>query len=102
MTLQANILVIEDRPFESGSLALVVQQEGYCVTAVGNGLAALTQLESQKYDVVISGLKMPHMTGIGLIREIKSGNMDSEVILVIAYGDLKGAVSAIKAEAMIS
>lgn len=99
MTLQGNILIIDDEPIERGSMALMLQQEGYYVTAVADGLSALAQLESSKYDVIITDLKMPQMTGIGLIREIKARDIDSAVILVTSYGNLKDAINAIKAGA---
>lgn len=99
MTLQPTILLVEDEAFQRNSLSLMLQGEGYCVTAVEDGLAALTQLESREFDIVLSDIRMPNMTGMELLREIKARGIKGAVILITAYGELRDAVDALKAGA---
>jgi two-component system response regulator AtoC len=96
MDSQPAILLVDDEPLERGSLALMLEQEGYSVIAVENGIAALTQLEKKQFDIVLADMKMPRMTGMELLREIKEQEIESEVILITAYGEIKDAVEATK------
>ena len=99
MALQPTILLADDEPLERGSLSLLLQQEGYLVTTVEDGLAALSLLEQKRFDIVLTDIRMPNMTGMELLKQIKKRNIDSEVILITAYGEIKDAVEATKAGA---
>jgi DNA-binding NtrC family response regulator len=99
MILQPTILLVEDEVFQRNSLSLMLQREGYRVTAVEDGLAALTQLESREFDIVLSDLRMPNLTGMDLLKEIKARGIKAEVILITAYGELRDAINALKAGA---
>ena len=96
MALQPSILLADDEPLERGSLSLMLQQEGYDVTTVEDGLAALTQLEDKQFDIVLTDIRMPRMTGMELLRQIKERNIESEVILITAYCETEDAVEATK------
>jgi two-component system response regulator AtoC len=99
MALQPTILLADDEPLERGSLSLMLQQEGYLVTAVEDGMAALDQLEKKQFDIVLADIRMPRMTGMELLKRIKKKDIESEVILITAYGEIKDAVEATKAGA---
>lgn len=96
MESQPTILIVDDEPLQRGSLSLMLQQEGYLVTAVEDGLAALAQLEEKEFDIVLTDIRMPRMTGMELLKEIKRSNIESEVILITAYGEIYHAVEAMK------
>ena len=99
MSSQPTILLVEDEVFQRNSLSLMLQKEGYCVTAVEDGLAALTQLASREFDIVLSDLRMPNLAGMDLLKEIKARGIKAKVILITAYGEAKDAVRALKAGA---
>lgn len=99
MTSRLNILLVDDELIERGSLSLLLEQEGYNVTAVENALTALAKLEEEQFDIVLTDILMSGMTGMDLLREIKKRNMGLEVILITAYGNIPNAVKAIKAGA---
>ncbi len=99
MTPKRTILLVDDEPLERGSLSLMLEQEGYLVTTAENGLSAMEQLGKKRFDIVLSDLIMPGMTGMELLNQIKQGNVESEVILITAYGQIKDAVEAIQAGA---
>jgi DNA-binding NtrC family response regulator len=96
MVLQPTILLVDDEPLERGSLSMMLEQEGYFVTAVEDGLAALAELEKNHFDIVLTDIRMPHMTGMELLKQIKEKRIESEVILITAYGEIKDAVEATK------
>ncbi len=96
MTSQTTILLADDEPLERGSLSLLLENEGYCVTAVDDGDVALNMLEQQQFDIILADIRMPRMTGMELLKEIKKRSIDAEVILITAYGEIKDAVEATK------
>lgn len=96
MTSQTTILLADDEPLERGSLSLLLENEGYCVTAVDDGDVALNMLEQQQFDIILADIRMPRMTGMELLKEIKKRSIDVEVILITAYGEIKDAVEATK------
>ncbi len=99
MISQATILLVEDEVFQRNSLSLMLRKEGYYVIAVENCQAALTQLESKNFDIVLSDLRMPNLTGMDLLMEIKARGIRSVVILITACAELSDAVKAVKAGA---
>ena len=58
---------------------------------VDNGRLALDALNNEKYDIIIADICMPLLNGIDLLREIRSINIDSEVIFVSSYNEFEYA-----------
>lgn len=73
-----------------------LQQNKYDVTAVENGQKALDAIKSQKFDLVLSDMKMPKLSGIELLEKIKEIQPELEVILITAHADISQAVLAVK------
>src|SRR3990167_8017282 len=88
-----HILVVDDEPFVLESLALLLDSFGYNVSAYGNPREALNKLQSHKVDVVLTDIKMPEMSGIELLEEIRKFNTDVPVILMTAYAEQIGRAS---------
>ena len=57
------ILVIDDEPSIVRGLARLLRREGYTVATAGNGRQALAQLQGQRFDVILSDLRMPELDG---------------------------------------
>src|SRR5262245_15370157 len=64
------VLVVDDEKAIREMLAEFLDMEGYAVKTAEDGLAAVSELERQQFDLVISDLKMPRMGGIALLDEI--------------------------------
>ena len=73
-----------------------LRQRGYEVTAVADGEQALQALRQGRYDLVLSDMKMPKLTGLELLRQSKKIQPDIEVILITAYAAVSQAVEAVK------
>ncbi|MEK7332227.1 MAG: response regulator, partial [Nitrospirota bacterium] len=76
------ILVIDDEDIVRISCQRALEPEGYDVTAVKSGAAGLRLLENEAFDLVLTDLKMPDMDGIEVLRRVREGWPDTEVILI--------------------
>ena len=92
----ARILIVDDQELMRDSLAATLAREGHEVVAAGDGPIAVTRLSAQKFDLMISDLKMPKMTGIELLAEAKKLRPEMPVVLMTAFATVQTAVEAMK------
>src|ERR687896_2581121 len=93
----ARILVVDDQELMRDSLAANLVREGHDVVATHDGTVAVTRLESStRFDLLITDLKMPKMTGIELLAEAKRLRPDMPVVLMTAFATVNTAVEAMK------
>ena len=91
------ILVVDDEKIKRVTLSDDLAGQGHDVVAAGDGADALRLIEQERFDVVVTDLKMPGVDGIELSRRIKQGPAaDVEVIMMTAYGSIPVAVEAVK------
>ncbi|MFH1124832.1 MAG: sigma-54 dependent transcriptional regulator [Pseudomonadota bacterium] len=90
------ILVVDDEKEICNLLSRLLKQEGCKVLVANNGFDALKLIKSELPEILFTDFKMPGMDGIELMTKAKELDPDLPVILVTAYADLPGAVSAIK------
>ena len=95
---RVNILIVDDDQSVRDMLSIVLKKEGYQVVDVESGLDALKELKNKKtkYDLVISDIKMPGVSGIELLRKIKTIDTELPVIMITAYASANDAVDAMK------
>src|SRR3954468_17832294 len=93
----ARILVVDDQELMRDSLAANLVREGHEVVATHDGTVAVSRLEgSTRFDLLITDLKMPKMTGIELLAEAKRLRPDMPVVLMTAFATVQTAVEAMK------
>lgn len=92
------ILVVDDEKIKRVTLADDLAGQGHEVVTAGDGQQAADLLSRELFDVVITDLKMPHIDGLELLRQIKSSrdSSDVDVIMMTAYGSIPVAVDAMK------
>ena len=95
MPLQ-NIFVVEDEQILRVTLTDDLVDAGYTVTCFENPIDALTALQKKPVDVLITDIKMPEMSGLELLRRVKSASPTTEVIMMTAYSSVETAVEAMK------
>lgn len=90
------ILVVDDDHSMRLALAESLESCGYDIAAAENGREALELFRNGKFDLVVTDMKMPGMTGIDVLRVVKELAPDVPVILITAYGTVGTAVEAMK------
>ncbi len=94
-----SVLVVDDEDSMRHVLTVILRDHGYDVRAVGNGEDALKELGAREYDLVLSDVRMPRMTGLELLREVQRAQPDVTFIAMSAYGTHEDALEAMKAGA---
>ncbi len=90
------ILVVDDERRGRRVLQIMIEDLGFASLAAEGGEEALAQLRDEKFDLVITDLKMPGMSGIELLTRIRELDAEIPVILLTAYGTVQSAVEAMK------
>jgi two-component system response regulator PilR (NtrC family) len=92
----AKILVVDDDQGIRDFLEIMLSREGYEVTCASDANKALNQCKKEKYDLILTDLKMPKIDGIEFLKEVKDICQETMVILMTAYASPETAVSAMK------
>lgn len=93
------ILYVEDNPADVLIMKKVLSDifpQGYELINTPIGTTGLSKLQNEYYDFAILDYKLPRMTGLDILKEIKNNNIDIPVILVTGQGDDEIAVKALK------
>lgn len=94
--MKSNILVVDDEPVARQSLTDILKLEGYAVSSVPNGQAAVEYARTHGVDLMIVDLKMPGMDGLEVIQVINQIAPETVVILLTAYGSIETAIQALR------
>lgn len=92
----AKILLVDDDTTFCLMLKTWLEKRGYEVTEVFSGEAALKALVKEKYEVVLTDLRLPDKDGLFVLKNVKSRCPDTQVILMTGYADIQTAVQAMK------
>ncbi|RLB90938.1 MAG: sigma-54-dependent Fis family transcriptional regulator [Deltaproteobacteria bacterium] len=92
----AKILIAEDDDLNRKNMAELLSEKGYEVKTVSDGQEAIEAFSYDKYDLVITDLKMPRIDGMQLLEFIKKANPENIVIMMTGYGAVESAVKAMK------
>lgn len=95
MTLQSKrILVVEDEEISRTALSKILTREGFEVASAANGLEALDFLRRNKFEVIITDMIMPEMSGMTFLREVNKNYPGTSVIMITAYGEVESYIEA--------
>ncbi len=90
------ILVVDDEPYISELLSRWLTVEGYSCMTANSGETALEKIKTEPFDLVISDIMMPGMSGIELLTTIRTSHPDLAVIMVTAVDDRKTAIMTLE------
>ena len=90
------ILVIDDERSMREFLSIMLEKEGYKVIAMDNGNDALDFIKKNNYDLIITDIKMPKVSGINILRESMALHTNTPVIMITAFASTDVAVEAMK------
>lgn len=94
--MKSRILVVDDEESIREFLDIMLRKEGYEVTLAEDGARAADLLKKKSFDMVISDLQMPNMTGMELLKHVKDVYPDTVFMLITAFGTTESAVEAMK------
>ncbi|GAB4482609.1 MAG: sigma-54 dependent transcriptional regulator [Thermodesulfovibrionales bacterium] len=90
------ILIAEDEEITLNNILETLRDEGYEAAGARNGAEALQRLEKERFDVLITDIRMPGLGGIELLERIKEREAGTEVIVITGYGSIGSAVDAMR------
>ncbi|MEK7684316.1 MAG: sigma-54 dependent transcriptional regulator [Verrucomicrobiota bacterium] len=90
------ILVVDDERGLCAGVQEALRREGYMVDAANEARSALRLTDDKLYNLVISDMKMPELSGLDFLTQIKARSRDTLFILMTAYGTVESAVEAMK------
>jgi two-component system response regulator MprA len=86
------VLVVEDEPLIAEAVARALDREGLAVDVVGDGPAALSAVEAQRYDLIVLDLMLPGRDGLEVCREIRRTDARTPIIILTARDALEDKV----------
>ncbi|OGQ64439.1 MAG: Fis family transcriptional regulator, partial [Deltaproteobacteria bacterium RIFCSPLOWO2_02_FULL_55_12] len=94
--MSCKILLVEDEEYIRENLSEILEMNGYSVATAPNGEAGCELARKNEYDLVLTDLKLPGMSGIDVVRSIKSISPDTACIILTGYASVETAVEAMR------
>src|SRR5574340_1075231 len=95
----ARILVVDDDANLRWVLQTQLEQMGYAVNTAADGAAALEAIDKEPPALVLTDLKMPGMSGMELLEQIRRNHPEILVLIITAFGTIQSAVEAMRSGA---
>ena len=92
----AKILVVDDEPSILRLLQEALTQWGYSVKCASSGTEAVDAVRGEMFDAVITDIRMPEMSGLELLKEVKRQDESIEIVMMTGYPTIASAVEALK------
>ncbi|MEK7241892.1 MAG: sigma-54 dependent transcriptional regulator, partial [Planctomycetota bacterium] len=89
-------LIVDDMQDIHWVLSKVLEEGGYQPISASNGREALEKIEKTQPEAILLDIKMPEMDGIDLLKEMKERQWGIPVIILTAFGEIQGAVEAMR------
>ena len=94
--IPARVLIVDDERSMRELLSIVLRRDGYEVLTAEDGAAAVELLKKQRFDILITDIRMPQMNGVDLLREAKRIDPDIISIVMTAFASTDTAVEALR------
>ena len=96
--MSARIMIIDDEKIVGDMLKISLEQEGYEIETFLNAAAALERLQVEKFDIVITDLKMKGIDGLEVLRTVKRLYPQTKIIMITAFANLDVAIEALRGD----
>jgi len=94
--MSGKILIVDDERTIRMALRDTLTREGHLAVTASNGEEAVRRCKNEEFDLLITDMKMPGMTGLELIRQVRSMCPRIRTILITAYGSAESAIEALR------
>ena len=91
-----SVLIIDDDESLRRVTQVQLEQAGYDVSVAADGRQGLELLQRSPYDLVITDFKMPGLSGLDVLKQVRAECPETLVVLVTAFGTVESAVEAVK------
>ena len=96
---RGTVLIADDEPGIRALAAAILRRDGIRTVEVANGREALESILREVPDAVLCDIRMPELDGMAVLRKVKELFPDLPVVVVTAFGDIPGAIEAVRAGA---
>src|SRR5580700_6731159 len=96
MTDKPTILVVEDEAKMRRLLELELADQGFRAQTVADAESGMKLVNSEQFDLIVTDLKLPGMSGLEFLQAVKRANAALPIIIMTAYGTVESAVEAMK------
>ncbi|HEX5138077.1 MAG TPA: response regulator [Planctomycetota bacterium] len=93
--VRPRVLVVDDEESVRFFLLKTLRKEGYEVEAVASGRAAVDRIAKAAFDVVLTDIVMPDVSGLDVLKAVHEMDKDAVVILMTAHGSVENAIDAL-------
>jgi DNA-binding NtrC family response regulator len=91
-----SVLIVDDDVEMLEMLSKVLTKKNYAVEAIPEPLKAIQRIEESTFDIIVTDIQMPRMSGLEILRKVRDTSPDSRVIMITAFGSVDSAVEAMK------
>ena len=95
-TNKIKILLIDDERVIVDMLTPFLNGEGFAVTGLTDSTEALDYIKDETYDIVLTDLKMPEVSGMDIVRAVKTTGKDTQIIVFTGFATIDSAIEAIR------
>ena len=96
MSHSLKMLCVDDHPDLRRSLQEQFLAEDFIVDTAEDGVVALEKIKNNHYDIILLDIGMPHMDGLGVLKEMKKLDLYTNVIMLSAVNDVPTALECMK------
>ena len=90
------ILGVDDEPLMRDFLVETLERKKYVVESVGSGSQAIEKIKDDYFDLLITDIRMPEVSGMEVLESVKKYSSETEVVMITAFGTIENAVEAMK------
>jgi len=90
------VMIVDDEESIREWLSIALKKEGYEIKCAENGEQALELYKKDRFDAIITDIRMPKLDGLELLKEIKGLNPSANIIMTTAFGSMESAIEALR------
>ena len=90
------ILIIDDEDFILQLSSDILSKSDYAVSTASDGRQGIKLLDNDRFDLILTDIKMPNITGLDVIRHVRTSNKEMPIIVITGHGTLDIAIDSLR------